>query len=293
MKKFKNTAYSQEEKRYMLENAPKTSVEAIAKEMGREAKAVAKWIKSNGLTPVWADKDNAGLGVFSEKLAIKEELRSSHMWKRLKQKFTEDEVLIFEEGYVAVVAQFKDDIFATEENQIHKLLTYQILMDRNLIQRKKILKDIDLMEREQKEIVQSVAGQLSGLDESGKARLESIQSNILLYRDQDRSMTKEYTELEGNHQAIMKDLKGTRDKRITKIEGSKTSFIGLLKTLQEEEARSHEGLNAALMDAATDKEFKRLAKPHKYIDGNEDQPILSADTIDFLEELHKKEGVSP
>ena len=45
-----------------------------------------------------------------------------------------------------------------------------------------------------------------------------------------------------------------------------------------------------MMDAATDKEFKRLAKPHKYMDGNEDQPILSADTINFLEELHKNES---
>ena len=237
----RTNSYNKEEKIYILESAPTVTVEAIAKHINRDPKAVAKWIKSNGLTPRWGDKENAGLGIYSEKLAIKEELRASQVWKKLKQKFTDDEVAIFEEGYISIITQFKDDIFATEENQIHKLLTYQILMDRNLIQRKKIFKDIELMEREQREIIQSVSGQLSLLDESTHARLDSIQQNILLFRDQDRSMTKEFTDLEGNHQAIMKDLKGTRDKRITKIEGSKVSFIGLLKTMQEEEARSQEG----------------------------------------------------
>ncbi len=150
------------------------------------------------------------------------------------------------------------------------------------------MKDIKLLEREQDEMVRSVSGQLSLLDESARAKLDEIGRNILLYRDQDRSMTKEYTDLESNHQTIMKALKGTRDQRITKLEGSKVSFVGLLKTLQEEEARNQEGLTAVLMDEATNKEFKRLAKPHKYMDGNEDQPILSADTIDFLEQLHKE-----
>jgi hypothetical protein len=40
----------------------------------------------------------------------------------------------------------------------------------------------------------------------------------------------------------MKDLKATRDQRISKIESSKESYLGLLKQLQMEEERETEGL---------------------------------------------------
>lgn len=280
--------YSNSEKKYFLENCEKLTIEEMAREVGKKPKSLAVWLKAQGMKVTWGDRENEGLSMFSEKLAIKEELRASPVWKRLNQKFNTDEVAYFEDRYVAFVSQFKDDVVATEENQIHKLITYDVLMDRNLIQRKKVLKDIDLMEQEQKSIMREIAGDIKLLDDKQREKLEVLQRDIVLYREQDRSMTKEYTDLESSHQTIMKALKGTRDQRISKIESSKISFIGLLKQLQEEDVRNHEGLNAVLMDEATKKEFVRLATPHKYMDGNEDQPILSAETIDFLEELHKE-----
>jgi hypothetical protein len=288
--KRKSNLYSVAEKQYILESGKTIPVEKIAKETQRRAKSIAFFLKKHGITPIWEDEKNQGIVAFSDRLKIQTELRSSAVWGRLKQKFDEDEIRLFEDRYIAYITQFKEDVFATEENQIHKLITYDILMDRNMINRKGIMKEIRLMEDEQEKMVQGAGGDVSKLSENQINRLQFLQTQIVQYRDQERSMSKEYTDLEAHHQQIMKSLKATRDQRINKIESSKMTFIGLIKELQRDEIRNQMSVTHALMEQATNKEFVRLAKVHKYMDGNEDQPLLSAESMDFLEELHKNEG---
>lgn len=291
-KDFKKQAYTLAEKKYILENGARITVEEIARETGRTPKRIAAFLRKHMIKPTWGDRGNASLVGYSEKVEIKESLRASPIWKRLKQKFTEEEVVLFEDKYISFMVQFKEDVSATEENQIHKLISYDILMDRNMIRRRKILEDITILEIEIKRILSTVNGKILDLDEDARNLVVSLQQQVSMNQDQERSMSKEFTDLEAHHQKIMQDLKGTRKDRIKQIENSNVSFIGLMKRLQEEEARNHEGLNHALMEKATQQEYVRLATPHKYIDGNEDQPLLSADTIDFLEELHKNANPS-
>lgn len=291
-KDFKKQSYTLGEKKYILENGVRITVEEIARETGRRPKSIAMFLRKHNIKPIWGDREGAALVGYSDKMEIKESLRASPIWKRLKEKFTESEVVLFEDKYISFMVQFREDVVATEENQIHKLISYDILMDRNMIRRRKILDDITLLENEVKRIMQSVGGKILDLDDKARDLLVNLQQQVSMNQDQERAMSKEYTDLEAHHQKIMQDLKGTRKDRIKQIENSKVSFIGLLKQLQQEEVRNSEGLTHALMEKATKQEYVRLATPHKYIDGNEDQPLLSADTIDFLEELHKNANPS-
>jgi chromosome segregation ATPase len=80
---------------------------------------------------------------------------------------------------------------------------------------------------------------------------------------------------------VLKDLKGTREQRVKNIETGKTSFVGLLKMLQDEDRRAAVGLELAMHQTAEAKELNRLTQLHTYMDGISDQPILTADTTAF------------
>ena len=281
MGQLKRGRWSESEMTFMRANKHLPTAELAAK-LNRSPDAVHKWMKehvpTHEVVPVTAEE--------TEVAQTRLELHQSATWKKLRQQFDEDELEKLEEQYLALMSQFKEDVYYTEEGQIFKATKYEILMDRNLVDRKKLRVEIARLQDIRDQFHKDKGPQASTWSDSEREFFLQLMSQINQVVAQEQSKTKEFVDLEGKHQAIMRDLKGTRDQRISKIESAKVSFLGLLKQLQEDDFRDKEGRTAELSRLAADKELDRLGSPHKYADGNEDIPILSADTLERLEQRH-------
>ena len=78
---------------------------------------------------------------------------------------------------------------------------------------------------------------------------------------------------------MLKEMKGTREQRIKRLEDSKQSFTGWIAHLmQNPDIIKKYGLEMEKMKMAMNKEKERLSAFHKYDDGQVDQPFLTPET---------------
>lgn len=279
--------FSSEEIAYIQNNVHMLQVPEMAKVLKRNPKTLQKWItkhilekKPHNLTR--EERERAA------KSAIKVQLRTSLAWKKLADEFTEDELAYFEEEYTALMEQFKDDVYKTEEQQIRKAITLDILMRRNMASRKKILSEIDrvdmMLRREIREYEEE-RPELSKEERlSREGNIGRIRTELSSLQGAEQSKTREYSDLDGRHQKLMEALKATREQRILKVESNKQSVIGLIKELADEDRRAEAERLVKLVNKATEKEKKRLGSPHVYSGGQEDLPILNHQTLTDLDQ---------
>jgi hypothetical protein len=215
----------------------------------------------------------------TEAEAFKRELHGHSSWKALIKQFTNEELMFFEDDYVEYRKQFKD-MTATETKQLHQMITLDVFMQRHNIDRinmqyeveriekllnKEYKRDQTLMSAEEIQYLMHLETQLNGCKAASVSR------------------TKEYKDLLDKHQALLKDLKGTRDQRIKSIE-DRGKFISILKQMELEDSRNKMGEVIGLMDLAVEKEKQRLSLSHQYVNGEIDQPILSPESVMFEED---------
>jgi hypothetical protein len=202
-------------------------------------------------------------------------LRASAAYRQLAEEFNPVELAYFDEQYVALVRQFNDDVPAAERQQIFKAIKYEILMGRNLRRQKKAEEAAGAAEAER----DALRRKSPRPDDAAAARLLALQTIVDENLAAIQAATKEYATFDKQHQQLMEDLKATRKQRDAKLDASKTSFLDLIKTLDDEDEREREGRQMARMKLATEKELKRLGADHTYADGTVDKPILSPDTV--------------
>ena len=93
------------------------------------------------------------------------------------------------------------------------------------------------------------------------------------------SLNRDYRDLQTKKSAMLKEMKGTREQRIKRLEDSKQSFTGWIAHLmQNPEIVKKYGLEMEKMKLAMAAEKDRLSQYHKYDDGQVDQPFLTPDT---------------
>lgn len=215
-----------------------------------------------------------------EKFVIRTELRNSEAWKRLDHEFTPEELKYFEERYVEMLAQFKGDVLATENVQIMQVIRFEILMSRNLYQRREINTDIDNLKSLQKALSDSNPDPKKMTDAVRKNVME-LETSINVARGNEAAKSNEYAKLQERHDKLTQSLKGTRDQRLDKIEKEGIDFVSVLRDLMKKDVQDREGRHNELMKLGTQKEYDRLGRPHKFQDGTIDSPILSVDTVDL------------
>jgi hypothetical protein len=169
------------------------------------------------------------------------------------------------------MAQFDNDVKHAEELQIFQVITLIILIDRTLAEQKRAL---DTMEKLQTRIDRA-------RNKKNDDEADVLESQYELARAVSKTCADKYKTYSDKQDRMLQQLKGTRDQRI-KGDGNKgENFVGLLRWLQEEENRLKAGKEMAMFKAAAEKEKERMSRPHKYIDGTVDRPLLSAETVNF------------
>jgi membrane-associated HD superfamily phosphohydrolase len=258
----KEQRLSEEDKSFIENNYKILSVSAIASKLKKQRAAIDGYLRDYL-------KDSLDVDV----VALQNKLRSKPEWDQIQKEFVEDELEYFEYAYAKLVNQFKGDVLPTEETQIFNLIRVEILMNRNLKDRRRAIEDIERLTKIQDEIYDMG----TDISKDQQNMLNGIVDKVKNARLAAENKTAEYLKFLDKHNALVDKLKASREQRINIVEGSKESFINLLKKLQDEEYRSRQGRQAQLMKMAMGKEQDKLMDHHQYRDGQFDKPLLTAD----------------
>ena len=259
---MKRGRISKDEKRTIERLINNSPVEDIAKELNRDVNSVEEFIKRN----------------FRKGLSIEEQaaysLEDRPYWIELKSQFTHDELELFKYHWSRIISQFKDDVFPTEELQVVDVIKLEILMNRCLKGNKENIEQIntyDAMVRDERS---------RDKDQQDIDYILNLERQVASLRASQESLNRDYRELQAKKASMLREMKGTREQRIKRLEDSKQSFTSWVAHLiQNPDIIKKYGVEMEKMKMAMEKERERLAAFHKYEDGQIDQPFLTPDTI--------------
>ena len=259
---------SLDEEKFIRDHLETLSVEQIADALNRNVDPINRYIDENQLY-LLQDKQHNDL--------LKRKLHSKTFWNEIVRQFDEDsgELEYFENTWIGLVKQFKEDVLPAEELQIKQFITIDILINRSMKERKRHISETEKLQK----LVDTEYKKPE--DQRDIPRLANLETQLSFARNSIASYTNEFTKLLNEQQKISKDLKATREQRIKRIEDGKSSWVGLIRMLEDEIIREKEGREMEILALATNKAKKQLYDLHTYADNSVDSPILSPESLDY------------
>lgn len=205
------------------------------------------------------------------------DLHSSPIWRMLKEQYNNIELRFYEEQYTSFMSQFGEDITPSERVQVHKAVQYEIIMNRNKVDQRKLKESIEDWEESIKKINRLHEDE-DDVGERVRNKIGALTDNITLARNELKGCLKTHTELDSKHQDLLEDLKSTRKQRLEKND-RRVSFTDLIRAVISEKNREAEGRRAELMRQASNRTREELSEIHEYIDGSFDAPLMNADNV--------------
>jgi translation initiation factor 2 beta subunit (eIF-2beta)/eIF-5 len=278
MNKGKRGKWSESDKNFISENAENMSVNDIAKTLNRDPESISKYIrKTLGLRVQKRGKVNT--------LSSGTEIQKTLIWGELKKELTTDELDVFIYHWNRIIIQFKEDVFPTEEMQIIDTIKLEILMGRSMKSQMESLSKIN-------ELKNTILEMKAKEKPEDFTRIDSLDRQLLAYKQAYELMHKEYNDLLARKSSMLKELKGTRDQRLKRIEDSKTTFIGWInEILTNPRLRKDLGEYIEKCRLAMNVEEYRLSKPYKFADTEDDLPLLTPENIIKLQKEEDKQDV--
>lgn len=259
---MKKGRISKEEERIIGRLVNSVTVEDIARELDRDVESVEYFIKRK-----------FKVGLTGEEFAAFS-LEDRPYWLDLKAQFTDEELDLFKYHWSRIISQFKDDVFPTEELQVIDVIKLEILMNRCLKGNKDNIEQISTYEK----LVRDERSK--DKDQQDMDYIINLERQVASLRASQESLNRDYRELQTKKAAILREMKGTREQRIKRLEDSKQSFTSwVANLLQNPDLMKKYGIEMEKMRAAMKKEEERLSTFHKYEDGTVDQPLLTPDTV--------------
>lgn len=274
--KYKMGRMSHAEQTWIRENVRTIGIDEVSRKLNRSVETIDNFCRSEGIV-YEDDPGDKKSAIKAEEAALAKELKKTPEWEALKEEFTDKELEYFQHRYGKMMAQFQEDVLSSEETQIFHQIKFEILMQRNLKGCKRAQIDIRRLEKEMSQMI--IKYENEDMPKDARDLLMALENQLLSLRSAMNSKSTEYVKLQEKHSAILKELKATRDQRITKFQDSDKNIMSLLKEMQTAKFRNEEGRQQALVNLAVKKEEERLTGYHTYEDGTVDQPILSSETL--------------
>ena len=261
MKTKKGGRLSKEEKELISTLVYSLSVQDIADQLNRSFDAINQYIKND-----------LKVGLTREEVAAYS-LEDRPYWYELEAQFTEKELELFKYHWSKIISQFKDDVFPTEEIQVVDVIKLEILMNRCLKGNKENIEQISLYEH----MIQDERSQ--DKDQQDMDYIINLERQVASLRASQESLNRDYRELQAKKGSMLKEMKGTREQRIKRLEDSKQSFTSWVAAMMQDPDRMKQyGIEMEKMRIAMNREKERLSQFHTYDDGVVDQPFLTPDT---------------
>lgn len=263
---------STEEQNFIRDNIGSMSIEEIATALNRSTKPVQRYIVDHKLS--FDPEEN----ITDQNLRLK--LHAKTFWPEITRQFDEEtgELEYFENTWIGLVKQFREDVLPAEELQIKQFITIDILINRSMKERKRHIAETERLQRKVDEEYNKPE------DQRDIPKLTNLETQLSFARNSIASYTNEYTKLLSEQQKISKDLKATREQRIKRIEDGKSSWVGLIRMLEDEVLREKESKEMEILALATQKAKEKLYENHQYQDGKVDQPILTPESLEYIDD---------
>lgn len=267
----KRGVLSNEERDFIRKNILNMDIDTISKEIGKSVTSIKKFAyKENLLVKENANDEGERL------IKIRRTLRSREYWPEIKKQFTPEEIKTFEFTWVKLYSQFNEDVLMSEEIQMKKYISLELLKDRCLTKANAIEEDIGKL----RAIVDE-----ENAKPKGEKNIEAVRqslNNVAILQGRQFDFYKEYRELSDKQKDTEKALKISRDDRIKSILDSTNNWSGNIRLINENpEVRTMLGKHIQIMKIAQQNEANRLMDYHTFIDKSVDKPILSAESINL------------
>jgi hypothetical protein len=258
-----------DEEKFIRDNINIISVEQIAEALNRNVDPINRYIDENQLYSLSEKGENE---------TLKRKLHSKTFWNEILRQFDSEsgELEYFEDTWVGLIKQFREDVLPAEELQIKQFITIDILINRSMKERKRHISETEKLQK----LVDKEYDKPE--DQRDIPRLANLETQLGFARNSIASYTNEYTKLLSEQQKISKDLKATREQRIKRIEDGKSSWVGLIRMLEDEAVREKEGKEMEILAMATSNAKKNLLyEYHEYADRQIDSPILNPESLEL------------
>jgi hypothetical protein len=254
---------SEAEKEYITRMSITDSPERIAKHLHRNPDSVKKFLRANHLSA----KDYRFMS--AEDTDILHKLHGLPWWCESKDQFSTNEIALFESLWIRLFKQFDFDVLPSEEIQIRKYITFEILKNRSL---SKIREHTLMAEKLEMEYRRELA---VDKDLRDMAVVSQLKDELSAIKNSTPNLNREYMELCAKQEGVEKGLSASRNDRIKSIQDASKNWSSILRMLEDPRNRKEIGAYLEVMKAARDKEMARLTSLHKFVDGEYDRPILS------------------
>jgi hypothetical protein len=264
---------SLDEEKFISENYGSLSIEQIADQINRTIHPIKRYIEENNLTTNAILDDEEEI---KDNEILRQKLYSKVFWPEIKRQFDEEggELKYFENTWIGLIKQFREDVLPAEELQIKQFITIDILINRSMKERKRHISETEKLQR----LVDAEYDKSE--DQRDMPRLANLETQLSFARNSIANYTNEYTKLLNEQQKISKDLKATREQRIKRIEDGKSSWVGLIRILEDEEIREKEGKQMQILSLATEKAKEQLFQYHTYQNDVVDKPFLTPESVE-------------
>lgn len=259
---------SLEEEKYIRDNISSLSIDQIATNLNRSQAPIERYALEHDL--IIKDSNS------SDDKYLRNKLHKKNFWQEIERQFDKEsgELEYFENIWINLIKQFREDVLPAEELQIKQFITIDILINRSMKERKRHIAETDKLQKQvDKEYEKSE-------DQRDIPKLANLETQLSFARNSIANYTNEYTKLLNEQQKISKDLKATREQRIKRIEDGKSSWTGLIRMLEDEEIREKEGREMEILSLATNKIKEKLHSYHSYADNTLDKPFLTPESVE-------------
>jgi len=257
---------SLDEEKFIRDNFGILTLDQIANQLNRSTSPIQRYINENRLVPSNDQNDHT---------ILLQKLHTKTFWPEITRQFDSDtgELQYFEDTWIGLIKQFREDVLPAEELQIKQFITIDILINRSMKERKRHISETEKLQKAvDKEYEKSE-------DQRDIPKLANLETQLSFARNSIANYTNEYTKLLNEQQKISKDLKATREQRIKRIEDGKSSWAGLIRMLEDEEIREKEGREMEILSMATEKTKQVLYDYHTYQDNTLDKPFLNSESV--------------
>ena len=243
------------------------SFESIAAELNRTTRTIRKYCDENDLTYQGMSEE-----VFDETLLL-QSLKGKPYWAEVEKQFSREEQEYFAITWVKLMKQLREDVLYSEELTIKQWISLEIMANTVLENRKKATEQIDRL--------QQIVDEQYRLSEEHRdvELLVRVETELSMLRNSQSAYTTEYDKILGKIERYQRELKAARADRVKRIEDSKSSFAGFLKSLEDEDIRRSHGEEIEINRIAMEVAKQRLSEWHEYEDGQVDQPFLTPETV--------------
>lgn len=211
--------------------------------------------------------------------AIENDWERTEEFKQIKAQLTTEELRFFKERYQRTLQQFEGEVTAMENSQICQLIRHEILMNRDMMERRRAREDLEEAIHKKETFLAALSPNPMQWEQEEKSYLEELAKDIARLEKAESGRSASYFEAQKHHENLSKLLKATRDQRLERIENDTKNFMDIIKKFDSKQAREIEGRRMELERLAGLNAYKELSAAHEYEDGSVDIPILNADTI--------------